>query len=226
RIRAVPPELSGMRKLLYLNLEYNRIEEIPKEICSMNHLLELYLEGNLLKTVPKEIENMTGLYALAIFKKNPLEHLPKEFYNLNIFHEFNWDSTGQEFEPSSSPWDRKIIDDAYKRIKECGRKKNSSLVLTDRRLFAVPSEICHMTHLKELDLSGNFLRFLCSDLENLENLEVLRLNRLNYLGRISCDFTKFRKLKTLELIGTSVSGKEKERLKNWSAKSGCSVKFK
>ncbi|HMY66142.1 MAG TPA: hypothetical protein PL163_05800, partial [Leptospiraceae bacterium] len=194
--------------------------------CSMKKLGTLLLEGNLLKTVPKEIENLTSLGTFSIFKGNPLEHIPKEFYNLNIFDEFNWERAGQEFEPSSTPWDRKIIDEAYGLIKECSRKKNTSLSVTDKRLFAVPSEICQMTHLKELDLSGNSLRFLCSGLENLENLENLKLNRLSSLYYIRCDFTKFRKLKTLELIGTAVSRKERERLKEWSAKSGCSVKFK
>ncbi|HNI97407.1 MAG TPA: hypothetical protein PL169_15155, partial [Leptospiraceae bacterium] len=73
---------------------------------------------------------------------------------------------------------------------------------------------------------GNILKFIGTAMEKLQNLEHLRMNGLKKsLTRLDCDFTTFKKLRTLELKETELPKGVEAKLKIWASKNGCLITF-
>lgn len=70
KIKNLPPQISKLKNLEYLNLGWNELEEIPKEIGNLSKLRLLYLERNKITKIPNEIRNLTNLKYLDLRGNN------------------------------------------------------------------------------------------------------------------------------------------------------------
>ena len=68
-IEVIPPEISKLVNLTYLNLAYNNIEVVPYEIAELDNLTYLNLSNNIIKTIPSEFYlDFKKLETLILYK--------------------------------------------------------------------------------------------------------------------------------------------------------------
>ena len=79
-----------------------------------------------------------------------------------------------------------------------GRARTDCLHLDNQGLRELPTEVCQMTHLKELHLRNNALQALPEDIGNLANLELLMVSG-NALTTVPESIVKLKKLRVLGL---------------------------
>jgi internalin A len=84
-------------------------------------------------------------------------------------------------------------------------KTTTKLVLKNRKLTSIPSEISQLTNLEELDLSGNELIECSSGLQSLKNLKTLNLSG-NKLKSIPSEICELKNLETLNLSNNEIKG--------------------
>ena len=87
----LPPAISLLANLEFLDLSYNKLTHIPPYIGLLTKLKEVNLIGNKLTDLPPEMGNLVNLIYLDLIN-NPFTDLPQEvlelinelYYNLNI----------------------------------------------------------------------------------------------------------------------------------------------
>ena len=77
RISSIPPEISNLKTLEYLQIVDNLISDIPDEILLLKNLKLLDLTNNKLKNLNKTICTLPKLEDLQL-SKNPIENVPPE----------------------------------------------------------------------------------------------------------------------------------------------------
>ncbi|XP_053874056.1 leucine-rich repeat-containing protein 69 isoform X2 [Malaclemys terrapin pileata] len=75
KLKYLPPEIHRLENLENMNLNNNELESIPKELCALQKLSELHLSHNCLITIPEEIGYMTNLRMLCL-SRNQIGVLP------------------------------------------------------------------------------------------------------------------------------------------------------
>jgi len=83
--------------------------------------------------------------------------------------------------------------------------KGNDPVKTGKPGFYIPKEICSMTNLKSLNLSGNGLKSIDFSIGNLTNLEKLILDD-NQLSSLPAEISKLSKLRSLSLARNNFKG--------------------
>ncbi len=81
KLTSLPPEVSQLPKLRYLNLSDNRLTKLPADIGTMRQLQSLRLSHNQLATLPPEIGALDRLTRLEV-SDNALTQLPPEMGRL------------------------------------------------------------------------------------------------------------------------------------------------
>ena len=85
-IEVIPPEISKLVNLTYLNLSNNNIEVVPYEIAELDNLTYLNLSCNKIKIIPTEV------YKLINKKLDTLIIYKNEISDLNIVPSGSWPS--------------------------------------------------------------------------------------------------------------------------------------
>ena len=81
KLTSVPSELSQLRNLEYLNLKNNKLTSIPSELSQLIKLKELYLSKNKLTSIPSELSQLKNLKILNLCN-NKLSSIPSELSQL------------------------------------------------------------------------------------------------------------------------------------------------
>ena len=141
---ALPPELSNLANLIFLELAFNQLSgAIPPGIGNLANLTALDLSGNQLSgAIPPEIGNLTDLNQLYLYNNQLSGMIPPELgnvTNLGILELF-----GNQLSGTIPP--------------ELGSANIGWLNLSNNQLTGpIPSELANLTGLSVLLLSGNRL---------------------------------------------------------------------
>ncbi|OJJ22027.1 hypothetical protein BKI52_08280 [marine bacterium AO1-C] len=179
QITEIPAEIRTMKQLLFLRVDYNKLERIHESIGELNSLEALFLAYNKLKELPESITslpmryltlvgnqleklpdnfgNFTNLSSRLDLSYNQLKELPESFAQLSQIQELNLSKNQLTYLPDF--WDRLI------RIYDLNISKN--------QLKALPDSIGHMQSLVDLSLEENELRRLPQTMQHLKHLKLL-----------------------------------------------------
>jgi hypothetical protein len=75
--------------------------------------------------------------------------------------------------------------------------------LIDGKMDSLPSEICRISYLNELNVSNNSLKYIPSDISKMKELKKLHLNN-NQLTSLPTEIGQLAKLKVLNIKGNSI----------------------
>jgi len=141
----IPPEISDLNSLTYLNLGSNQlIGNIPSEIGDMTELTFLSISNNqLVGSIPPEIGNLNNLTALSLGRNELSGNIPVELANLSSL---TWFWLSENELTGSIPVELSNLTNV------------EWLWVADNQLTgSIPPEIADMTNLTWLWLSGNQL---------------------------------------------------------------------
>lgn len=79
----LPKEISGLNKLVYLNLSNNNFSSFPLEICELKSLVSLHFYNNKLSSFPIEMSKMSSLRNL-FFDYNSFSSFPTVLESLSL----------------------------------------------------------------------------------------------------------------------------------------------
>ncbi|CAH8354206.1 unnamed protein product [Eruca vesicaria subsp. sativa] len=182
KLRHLPVGMSKLKSLVRLKLsgcsELKTIVEFPQ------NLKELYLGGTAIRVLPSSIADLPELYTLDLKNCNRLRHLPVEMQNMNPLKVLDLlNCTDLELITTSLPKVRELRQGCT--VMPLRSKMPSSrsrfyeqivtLFLQKTRLQHIPEDICLMSLLKTLDLSGNCFRNIPVSIKEFSKLLSLRL---------------------------------------------------
>ncbi|XVF78197.1 hypothetical protein PTKIN_Ptkin14bG0110800 [Pterospermum kingtungense] len=176
---SLPSSIDGCKCLRTLNLSgCSKVETLPENLQQVETLEQLDLSGTAIRKPPTFIFQFKNLKVLSFngCKGPPSKLRPKLPYFFKLLQRVSTDSMTLMLPARLS-----------------GLSSLTRLNLSDCNLWegAIPSDICCLSSLKQLDLSGNNFIYLPATLG--------RLSKLQYLGLSDC-----RELKSLPELLTSV----------------------
>ncbi len=74
---ALPPEIGNLTSLRWLRLNFNRLETLPAECSNLKELDRLYLRSNRIREFPAALLSLTGLEQLDLSDNKELKELPE-----------------------------------------------------------------------------------------------------------------------------------------------------
>jgi len=193
----IPPELSSLLNLSYLNLASNKLSgSIPVELSYLSNLYDLRLDENSLSgNIPAELGNLNNLHYLSMALNDFTGSIPVELANLSNL---------------------RSLDMSYNLLltgnipPELGDLSN----LMDLRLYdndligSIPHELSSLSNLKVLVLDKNRLDGnIPKVLGSLSNLTTLNLSQNNLTGEIPDELGYLINLKFFYLAFNGLSGK-------------------
>ncbi|EHB17826.1 Leucine-rich repeat and death domain-containing protein [Heterocephalus glaber] len=161
---ACVPQLRGLGTLL---LSYNHLSELPEALGTLPTLSFLAVTHNLLQRLPTALGALASLQRLDL-SENLLDTLPPEIGGLSNLSELNLASNRLQSLPASL----------------VGLQSLQLLILHSNLLTSVPAGLAHLPLLTQLDLRDNQLRNLTPE---LLDVPCVRLQG-NPLGEASPDF--------------------------------------
>lgn len=201
----IPSELSDLTYLTYLSLSGNQLSgQIPPELGNLTNLTDLYLSRNQLSgQIPTRLSHLSNLRTLDLSENQLTGKIPSELGNLENLTEMrtvgNRLSWGVEFEPGIIA-DRDALVAFYNATDGPNWDENENW-LSDRpvgewfgistgadgrvaTLFLsynglkgnIPPELSNLYSLKELNIHGNDLQGIPTEIGNLANLKSLVLS--------------------------------------------------
>ncbi|KAK0599679.1 hypothetical protein LWI29_007561 [Acer saccharum] len=191
------PEISEiwetMEGLQFLELSGTAIKELPHSIEHLNGLDELFLRRcKNLEELPSSICNLTSLRCLYLSDCSKLEILPDNFGNLKSLKELSIDRTAISQLPSTMMHLNELdilscrgcrgLRFTHSSDFPCSLRK---LYLSDCNLKETPEDICHLSSLVYLDLSGNDFESLPKSMKQLSMLRYLEVNNCNMLQSLT-----------------------------------------
>ena len=189
---SIPPEIGGLDKLEFLNLDDNQITSLPPEIGNLASLETLWLNWNDLASLPPEIGRLSNLRDLEL-AQNQLSTLPAEFGDLANLEELNL--FRNKFTGSFPAELFKLS--RLERLFLYGNKLTGS----------IPPEISQLASLEQLTLGSNGLTgSIPPGIGNLTNLARLDLYRNKLTGPIPVELGNLVDLEQLELGGNRLTG--------------------
>jgi Leucine-rich repeat (LRR) protein len=232
-----PDEILKLKNLTILNLSDNELEYLPdgngnrNGIGQLKNLRQLDLSGNQLEYIPYNIQGLNNLTVLNLSNnelKSPIireekQEKSNETGQFNNLTELNLSGNQLKSIPSEiqnytnlavldiSDNELTAIDplfgsDSQQNPDKSGQLKNlTELDLSGNRLKSIPSEIKVLNNLSILDLSNNELESLAQDVKELKNLKELNLadNNLN-LDYFPDEIFELEKLKEVDLSGNKL----------------------
>ncbi|KAK0600679.1 hypothetical protein LWI29_017372 [Acer saccharum] len=182
-----------MEGLRILELSGTAIKELPDRIENLNELKELYLRRcKNLEELPSSICNLTSLEWLNLLDCSKLEILPDNLGNLKSLKKLSIDKTAISQLPSTMMHLNELdilscrgcrgLRFTHSSVFPCSL---SYLDLSDCILKEIPEDICHLSSLVDLDLSGNDFENLPKSMNQLSNLKHLVVNNCNMLQSLT-----------------------------------------
>ncbi|XP_030934615.1 TMV resistance protein N-like [Quercus lobata] len=215
------PKIFAMKSLDILTFSgCSKVRSTPEFRENMEHVSELYLDGTAITNLPTSIGNLTGLASLSVRDCKNLMSLPHTFFNMKLLENLDLSGCIKLRELLENLGMTKSVEELDESGTATGLTLSSydmpnsmcmvstslssltSLTKLDLReciLNAIPNDICCLSSLKYLDLSGNnfgclpksiaqlsFLRSLCvENCTSLRSLPKLPLN-IGYINGYGC----------------------------------------
>ncbi|XVE50270.1 hypothetical protein DITRI_Ditri01bG0148700 [Diplodiscus trichospermus] len=169
---SLPSRIDGCKCLKTLNLSgCSKVETLPENLQQVEFLEELDLSGTAIRKPPSFIFQFKNLKVLSFHGcKGPPSKLRPKFLSLfKLLHRGSTNSMALMLPPM------------------LGLRSLTKLSLSDCHLWegTIPSDICHLSSLKELDLSGNNFIYLPASLNQLSKLRLLVLIDCKWLKSVS-----------------------------------------
>jgi len=147
----LPPEISELKNLTYLDISSNQLTSLPPEISELKNLTYLNISENQLTSLPPEISELKNLNILYIYR-NQLTSLPPEISELKNLTYLNISSNQLTSLPP-----------------EISELKNLTyLNISSNQLTSLPPEISELKNLTELIISDNQLTSLPLEILELD----------------------------------------------------------
>jgi len=196
---AIPPQVSKLPSLLYLDLGFNQLGgRIPSETCTLNSLQILLLDDNhLAGNFPYQCGDGNGFLSLA--QLNLSHNQMSGDIQFGLFQTFDnltyLNLSSNQFNGTIPKWI------SY------GIPNLQSLYLSNNQLSgSIPPRLGTMTHLKQLDLSLNQLSgWVPYQLGGLSNLQQLNLASNQLSGFIPPEIGSLHQLNVLDLSSNTFS---------------------
>ncbi|MED6124241.1 hypothetical protein PIB30_057231 [Stylosanthes scabra] len=207
----VPPQLSHLRNLLFLDLrsyhEYippNPINKLQLKISSIRSLIQnatgletLYLNFvTISSSIPDMLTNLTSLQKLALFRCGLYGEFPIEkFFKLKMLNVLGLSGNKLSLLPGISSSNETLPPIQELGLRSCNLHGE------------IPSWIMNLTNLAYLDLDYNNLQGqIPHSFFKLLNLEILSLNSNSFQGQIELDmFLKLKRLTWLDLSANKLT---------------------
>jgi len=206
-ISEIPPSISELQELVYLDFRDNKISNLPSELLQLQNLSFLNLGQNCLTTV-NSLTALKNLAELRLFQ-NRIITLGEGWESLKCLTSLDLSQNQLEVLPESL----------------CSVTSLMTLKVPKNRLKRIPKDIHKIIHLQEVDLSENQIETLPEDFAAGESIVtiLLRKNRLKslpilrsatlrelYLGEnlisdIAQKFCELKKLEVLDLDSNQIS---------------------
>ncbi len=154
---------NGRVTALYLD-QHNLSGDIPVELTSLTQLGFLTIGGNTITSFPEgmgNLDNVGQIYAWA----NQLTSLPSDMFDMASL--FNLDLG-----------DNQLTEGSFGAVGE-SMFSMKSLLLGSNQLNSIPSTIYGLSSLTQLNIDGNPISFISSDIANLTMLESLNVGFCN-----------------------------------------------
>ncbi|KAK8571647.1 hypothetical protein V6N12_027727 [Hibiscus sabdariffa] len=194
----IPPCLSGMKDLSYLDLSDNHLSgSVPDELMMKNSLIMLRLSNN----------NLSGNVLLAILNANGLTQLYLDGNN------FSGEMTNVDVSTFEFPTSLREIDLSNNKL--YGKLPRwiwnvsylERLALSNNSFEgSIPMEFCNLNSLLFLELSQNNLSGSLPSCPNPPTIKHVHLHGNRFSGPLSLDFCNNASLGTLDLRGNNLTG--------------------
>ncbi|KAK0602525.1 hypothetical protein LWI29_034444 [Acer saccharum] len=169
-IKELPSRIENLNGLHVLNLRRcKNLEEFLSSICNLTSLEFLDLSDySKLEILPDNLGNLKSLKKLSI-ERTAISQLPSTMMHLNKFD-------------SLSCRGCRSLRFTHSSVFPCSL---TNLCLSDCNLKEIPEDICHLSSLVDLDLSGNDFESLPKSMKQLSRLRYLGVNNCNMLQSLT-----------------------------------------
>lgn len=222
-LNKLPKSISALSKLKYLILKNNKIETLPDSIGLLRRLKICDLSGCRISSLPESMSKLNKLKKLSISQNYNLNYIPNPIVLIAkkyICRKYIWEGvqpngafilalleilSGSKLEKNSI--DNLII---YKnkacnyKISEKGHILGIYIYNSQfSNLTLLPSHICILKHLKELELPNNDIKIIPNSIGKLINLQRLNL-RNNMIENVPDSLGTLKNLNSLKLSGNRI----------------------
>ncbi|KAL9397535.1 hypothetical protein Peur_011788 [Populus x canadensis] len=200
---SIPPQISILPQLRYLNLSSNNLAgELPSSLGNLSRLVELDFSSNyFINSIPPELGNLKNLVTLNLSDNSFSGPIPSALCHLdNLTH---------------LHMDHNILEGALPR--EIGNMKNlESLDVSYNTLNGpIPRTLGRLAKLRSLILSRNAINgFIPLEIENLTNLKDLQLISNILVGSIPSTIGFLSDLTNLDLSYNGINGSIPSQIEN------------
>jgi len=196
-LEELPKEIGMLTSITRLRATNNRLEKLPDELSQLHNMTELAVSDNRLKNLPA-LGYLTALRNLQV-ANNPLASPPDEIVRKGTFAMVNYLKLLQDAE--GAPMETILrgpsaVDAFHELIKKGAAEGHMSL--RSRLLVQLPFQVLEHPSLTELDIEGNVIETLPSDIGTLTALTKLHMS-YNQILSVPESIKKMRFLKVLEL---------------------------
>ena len=204
-ITVLPDEITKLKNLEYLDLQYCNMNSVPAQIGELKKLRGLNLWNNKLKSIPAQIGELRNL-TLLFLGNNEVDTIPAQIFGLKNLKMLVLDETNLKNLPP-----------------EIGHMKNLTwLFLDHNQLSILPPQLYELKNLNRLGLNANNLTSLSPRIGDLKELTYLDLAD-NQLTTLPMQISKLKNLRTLDLALNPIPESEKEKIKKLLP--NCKIEF-
>ncbi|KAJ9675668.1 hypothetical protein PVL29_024538 [Vitis rotundifolia] len=192
-LRSFPEIMGNMEKLRKLDLDNTAIVKLPSSIEHLKGLEYLDLSNcKDLITIPQSICNLTSLKFLNFDFCSKLEKLPEDLKSLKCLQKLYLQDLNCQLPSVSGLCSLKVLNLSESNVTDkgiliniCHLSSLEELYLNNCNLMGeIPSEVCQLSSLKELDLSWNHFSSIPASISQLSKLKALGLSHCRNLLQI------------------------------------------
>ena len=185
----LPKSFGTCRSMEKLNVSFNHFQQIPNPVFNLESLIELDCSDNELEILSADIGKLRNLRKLKL-GGNFLSDVPseisqcKKIEHLELSRKWYPREGGMKELPKAA----------------CGLKELLYLDVSWHQIHTIPDEVGNLTKLESLNMKGNFLKYVSTNIVNCTSLRELNLTgALKLNSYIPPELLQLSELRTLNL---------------------------
>ncbi|XP_062587393.1 malignant fibrous histiocytoma-amplified sequence 1 homolog [Saccostrea cucullata] len=185
----LPKSFGTCKSMETLNLSFNHFQQIPTAVFNLQSLIELDCSDNELEVLSPDIGKLRNLRTLKL-GGNFLSEIPSEISQCKKI----------EYLVLSRKWYPR--EGGMKELPKaaCGLKELRYLDVSWHQIHTIPDEVGNLTKLESLNMKGNFLKYVSSNIVKCTSLSELNLTgALKLNSYIPEELLQLSELRTLNL---------------------------